>query len=99
MKIKYHQSGGYAGLRLGCDLDTKLLPLEEATKLESLVKKSGVSQVKNTRSENAAADLIDYEITIETNDAKQQVKFDDLNLPENIVPLLEYLQSQAKPIR
>jgi hypothetical protein len=98
MKIKFRQSGGYAGLRMGCDLDTKSLSSEEATQLESLVKTSGILQSKSGHTENAA-DLINYEITIETKEGTYQVQFDDLTLTESVLPLLDYLQSQAKPLR
>jgi hypothetical protein len=98
MRIQFSQSGGYAGLRMGCDLDTNLLSPDESTQLESLVKTSGVLTSHSRRSKNAA-DLINYEITIETNQGIYQVRFDDLTLPESILPLLAYLQSQAKPFR
>jgi len=98
MKINFRQSGGYAGLRMGCELDTNLLPQDESAKLESLVETSGILQAKSTRSENTA-DLINYEIAIETKEGKHQVTFDDLTLPESVVPLLDYLQSKAKPLR
>lgn len=98
MKITFRQSGGYAGLRMGCELDTNLLTLEEATQLESLVEKSGILQIQTALSTNTA-DLINYEITIETEEGKHQVTFDDLTLPESVVPLLDYLQSHAKLIQ
>jgi hypothetical protein len=98
MKIKFRQSGGYAGLRMGCDLDTNSLSSDEATQLESLVNTSGILQANSGRSENAA-DLISYEMTIETQSGTHQVKFDDLTLPESVLPLLDYLQSKAKPLR
>lgn len=100
MKIKFRQSGGYAGLRMGCELDTNLnlLTTDEAAQLESLVKTSGILQSKSHRSENTA-DLINYEITIETKEGTHQFTFDDLTLPESVVPLLDYLQSHAKPLR
>lgn len=97
MKIKFRQSGGYAGLIRGCELDTNLLPPDEAAQLESLVKKSGILQAKSVHSENAA-DLINYKITIQTQKDIYQVTFDDLTLPENVLPLLDYLQSKSKPI-
>lgn len=97
MKIKFRQSGGYAGLRLGCDLDTKFLSPEEATQLESLVEKSGILRSQSARSENTA-DQINYEITIETDRGICQRTFDDLTLPESVLPLLDYLQSHAKRI-
>ena len=95
MKIKFRQSGGYAGLRMGCDLDTDLLSTAESTKLASLVKASGISQLKSTHSKNTA-DVISYQITIETNDGTHQITFDDLTLPESVIPLLDYLQNQAQ---
>lgn len=98
MKIKFRQSGGYAGLRMGCELDTNVLSIDEAAQLESLVKTSGILKAKSDRSENTA-DLINYEITIETKEGTHQVTFDDLTLPESVVPLLDYLQSHAKPLR
>jgi len=98
MKIKFRQSGGYAGLLLGCDLDTKSLSSDEATQLESLVNNSGILQANSSRSDNTA-DLISYEMTIETQAGTHQVRFDDLTLPESVLPLLDYLQSQAKPLR
>jgi hypothetical protein len=95
MKIKFRQSGGYAGLRMGCDLDTDLLSTDEATKLASLVKNSDIMRSKSSRSKNTA-DVISYQITIETNDGTHQIAFDDLTLPDSAIPLLDYLQNQAQ---
>jgi hypothetical protein len=98
MKIKFRQSGGYAGLRTGVDLDINSLTADESTQLESLVKTSEILKAKSGRTENAA-DLINYEITIENQDGTHQINFDDLTLPETAIPLLDYLQERAKPIR
>jgi hypothetical protein len=98
MKIKFRQSGGYAGLRMGLDLDINSLSTDESTQLESLVKTSGILQSKSGHAENAA-DLINYEITIENQEGTHQINFDDLTLPESAIPLLDYLQDRAKPIR
>jgi hypothetical protein len=98
VKIKFRQSGGYTGLQMGCDLDNKSLSPAEFSQLESLVKTSGIVGSNSSRSENTA-DLINYEITIETKEGIHQVQFDDLTLPDSILPLLDYLQSKAKPLR
>ena len=37
MKITFRQSGGYAGLIMGSEIDTDSLAAEEAAKLQSLV--------------------------------------------------------------
>jgi hypothetical protein len=98
MKIKFRQSGGYAGLIVGCEVNTSSLSAEEAAKLSSLVEDSGILQATSKRTPNAA-DLLNYEFTIETREGMHHVSFDDLSLPESIMPLLEYLQSRAKPLR
>jgi hypothetical protein len=41
---------------------------------------------------------LNYNITVETSEGAPTVSFDDLSLPENVQPLLEYLQSCAKPL-
>lgn len=98
MKIKFRQSGGYAGLRMGCEIDLGSLPPQEANRLTALVEHSGILQATSQRTPNAA-DLFTYEFTIETKDRNQQVSFDDMSLPEPIRPLLDYLQGQAQPLR
>lgn len=98
MKIKFRQSGGYAGLRTGYDLDLNSLPTDEAKKVQDLVTASGILQTSSNRSKNAA-DLINYEISIESSQGTHQISLDDLTLTENILPLLDYLQERAKPLK
>ena len=98
MKITFRQSGGYAGLIMGSEINTDSLSAEEAAKLQSLVKQSGILQAQTKQTSNVA-DLLNYEITIETKEGIRQVSFDDLSLPESAVPLLEYLQERAKPLK
>ena len=98
MKVKFGQSGGYAGLRRGCELDTDSLPADEAATLQSLVEQSGILQAKSGRTPTAR-DLFNYDITIETSQGSHHVSFDDMTMPESVDPLLEYLQDRAKPVR
>ncbi|MCZ8121601.1 MAG: hypothetical protein O9295_27025 [Microcystis sp. LE18-22.4A] len=98
MKIQFQQSGGFAGLIRGCEIDTQLLSPDEAAQLQSLVKQSGILQLQSQRTENAA-DLFNYEIVIETEDGNRySISSDDNSLPQSVKPLLEYLQSQCQPI-
>ena len=97
MKIEFRQSGGYGGLIMGTEINTDLLTAEEAAKLQSLVEQSEIlAQSKQTPN---SADLLQYQIIIETKEGVRQVSYDDLSLPESAVPLLEYLQDRAKPIQ
>ena len=98
MKIEFRQSGGYGGLTMGSEINTESLSAEEAAKLRSLVEQSDILQVQSKQTPNSA-DLLQYQIIIETNKGVRQVSFDDLSLPDRAVPLVEYLQDRAKPIR
>lgn len=97
MKIIFRQSGGFAGLIRGCELDTDLLSVSEATKLQSLVEQSGILQAKS-KSTSEARDLLNYEITVETKERTVHVLFDDLTVPESAAELFNYLLERAKPL-
>ena len=84
-------------MRRGCELDTNSLPADQAAKLQSLVEQSGILEAKSGHAPHAR-DLFNYDITVETTQGDRTVSFDDLSLPEGVEPLLEYLQSCAKPL-
>ena len=98
MKIEFRQSGGYGGLITGTEINTDSLTAKEAAELQSLVEQSDILQAQNKQTPNSA-DLLQYQIIIKTEKGVRQVSYDDLSLPESAVPLLEYLQDRAKPIR
>lgn len=99
MKVIFRQSGGYAGLILSCELDTSSMEAREAQALQSLVERSGFPRWETMGGRTPqAADLTNYEITVETDKSIYKIAFDDLTIPENILPLLEYLKACAKPL-
>lgn len=80
----------------GCELDTDSLFPNEAITLQSLVEESGVLKAKDGHTPQGR-DLLQYEITVETNEGVYHVSFDDMTLPESAAPLIEYLQSHSTP--
>ncbi len=94
--VTYHQSGGFAGLFRGCELDSASLPAEEAAQLETLVKQSNLSSQRGGRS-TQARDTFSHQITVKSEDGLYEITFDDLNAPESVYPLLEFLQARMKP--
>jgi len=97
MKVRYEQSGGW-GNPLGktCELDTEQLDHQDAETLKKLVEQSQVGRSMEARSPHAR-DAINYEITIEEGEQRFQVRMDDTTLPEKMMPLIDFLQSRAKP--
>lgn len=97
MKVTFRQSGGYVGLRRGCELDTADMNSNEAGALRSLVERSGVLQTEGGHS-SGARDAINYEIIVETDKGVHRTTFDDLSVPAQLDSLLEYLKDCAQPL-
>ncbi|MGH7931501.1 MAG: protealysin inhibitor emfourin [Candidatus Binatia bacterium] len=99
MKVRYRQSGGFGGLVLGSDLDTQTLPPGEADELERLVKQADLDQAGVKKSARGR-DLTNYEIIIEHAGRTTKASLDDMTVPANVQPLLDFLNRRvsAKPL-
>jgi len=97
MKVRFRQTGGFAGLVLGCDLDTSTLPPAEAQELTRLVKQANLEKIQTRRSEKAR-DLQNYEIAVESNEMTAKATFDDMSVDANVEPLLDFLRQRARAI-
>jgi len=97
MKVRFRQTGGFAGLVLGCDLDTSTLPPAEAQELTRLVKQANLEKIQTRRSEKAR-DLQNYEIAVESNEMTAKASFDDMSVDANVEPLLDFLRQRARAI-
>ena len=95
MRLRFDQSGGYAGLLKGCEIDTTALPSEKAKELEELVEASEISSGEFLS--KSSRDLHQYEITIEEGGSKTSVIFDDESIPQSAKPLISYLKKCATP--
>ena len=94
MKVRFDQSGGFAGLMRSCEIDTTDMSPDEANKFADLVSsipESGVFLSDSSR------DLHQYEITIVDGESKTSVVFDDQSVPQSVKPLIGYLKKCSKP--
>ena len=93
MKLRFQQSGGFAGLVRGCELLVADLPPH----LSSLVKEL----VKTGSAEPAAGgpmrDGLMFELWIEAPSKKVTMTMPDTAIPPRLTPLLEYLKMQSRP--
>jgi hypothetical protein len=96
MKVRFRQTGGFGGLVLGCDLDTSNLPPAEAQELTRLIKQANLEKIHSRPSEKAR-DLQNYEIAVE-NEMTARASFDDMSVPANGEPLLEFLRQRARAV-
>ena len=95
MKVRFRQTGGFAGLIRGCELDSADLPQKEAAQLDRLSRQSPGAPRSST---GAARDLTSYEVTVETPEGSKVFSFDDLGIPEGAAPLIELLRRRCKPL-
>ena len=96
MKLRFRQTGGFGGLVLGCDLNTSTLPPTEAQELTRLIKEATLEKIQTRRSEKGR-DLQNYEIAVE-NEITAKASFDDMSMPANVRPLLDFLRQRARAV-
>lgn len=96
MKLRFAESGGFAGLVKECRLDSREMPPEEGRELERLVKAAGLSASGEFFSKSGR-DLKQYEIAIEDGASRIAAVFDDETLPATAKPLVGFLRKYARP--
>ena len=105
-KIRFLQTGGFAGLVRGCELVPEALDGKERDELLRLLRGSGLAEGAAGRptsavrgpDRNRARDVIQYEIEIESVSGTVRLDLDDLDLPEKVAPLVAFLQRHARPV-
>lgn len=100
-KIKFRQSGGFAGFVRGCELLSEALDSRERSQLERLVEQSGLvapDAATAPKPASPARDLTNFEIEIETRSGTSRHELDDLDLPPEVAPLVTFLQKHSRPI-
>ncbi len=94
MRIVFRESGGYAPVFWGCELDTATLAAEEAARLAELVAASGILTLKD-RQVPRARDVRLFTVRLETDGGTHEVTLDQLSVPDRVRPLLEHLREQS----
>jgi hypothetical protein len=100
-KIRFRQSGGFAGFIRGCELAPEALDSKERAQLERLIERSGLAAKDSAHAPKAASparDQTNFEIEIETGDGTSRHELDDLDLPPEVAPLVTLLQKHSRPI-
>ncbi len=90
----------------GCELTPEALDVKEREELDRVLRQSGLVEGRVARAtlpagrpnRDLARDLIQYEIEIESDSATVHVKLDDLDLNDEVAPLVAFLQGHARPM-
>jgi hypothetical protein len=96
MKVRFVQSGGFAGITKGCEFDAATLSPKLTREIETLIQGSKIPGF-GTSAPASGRDLRQYEIIIEEGDRKIDITFDDSTIPELAKTLLGFLKRNARP--
>src|SRR5262249_57250994 len=96
MKVRFQQSGGFAGLIRGAEVDAGSLEPEAKTALEQLLAHK-TPRTKGLMGASPARDTHQFTITVEDEGKARTFTFDD-GVPEAVQPLIRDLQKQARPM-
>lgn len=99
MKVSFVQSGGFAGLNRGCELDTAELADDEAEELKRLVREAGIASLQRRAKPRAYADSRRYDITVDDGGRRLAATLSDSDATGTAGELLGFLRGRSKPIR
>ena len=97
VKVRFLQTGGFAGLLRGCTLDTAEMDSTEGRTLRALVDQLSFKESEEG-GDRSARDVVAYEITVEDGKRTRSLRFEDLSVPEPVKPLLAFLQARSSPL-
>jgi Emfourin len=95
MKIKFRQTGGFAGLSKSIEMEQKSLSKEETATLKSLIEQADYFELPESTPQSAA-DMEQYLINIEMNGKTREIFVGRKNMPKNLKPLVKHLAKKAK---
>jgi len=97
MKIEYSRTGGFAApaLRQKLEIDTDDLTPDDARDLLGLVKHAQRSRVNPDPHSDRSRDAFRYRVTITDGDVTHTVTASDAEMPEALVPLIDWLSDRA----
>lgn len=95
MRVSFRQSGGFAPIFVGTQIDTDAEQGPESTELEKLVMDSGIMKLSDAKVKGAR-DVYFYTFDIHVGELKHSVTLDQLSVPPSVQPLLEFLKARSR---
>lgn len=97
MKVRFRQTGGFGGLVLGCDLDTDVMPRDEAEQLLLLIRKANIQEAGDRRHPHGR-DLLVYEVVLEERGRRIKSSFDSMSASPEAESLVQFLAQRARAV-
>jgi len=98
MRIEFARTGGFAGISLRVAFESGALPAGERKTLELLIEQSRFFELPADLA-SPQPDAFQYDLVIESDGNRHEVRADDLAAPEELKPLLRKLTELAREMR
>jgi hypothetical protein len=94
MKIRFRQTGGFAGLVKSVELDTEQMPAADAEVLNYLVQQADVFEVSISGG-RSMPDGEQYMLFVESDGRSRNLNMGMGTIPAQLKPLIDYVAKQA----
>lgn len=95
-KILFERTGGFIGRKVSLTIDLADLPDDQAELLDELVDKADFFKLPTDLTQGGMPDAFAYNITVSSEDRQHSVLFSDSTAPNDLLPLLDELNRQAR---
>jgi hypothetical protein len=95
MHIAFQRTGGFAGIRIGCEINTENLSSEEASQLSGWLDAANFFELPEV-SRSGGADQFQYTISVEKDCRKRTIETDERAMPASLSPLVKWLMAAAR---
>lgn len=94
MRVTLTRTGGVAGIRLHCSVDSETLSPRDAARLRRLLASADLPSSCAKRRGNPVPDSFQYTVATEEGGEATTYRFGD-DVPENVQALLDWLRKKA----
>jgi hypothetical protein len=96
-KIYFERSGGFAGIPSSTMVDIHSLPPDEAHKIQDMIDNAkGFFYQPSKLLPPHGADYFKYKVRVETEEKQNTIETNDITMPSELRPLINYLMEKAK---
>jgi hypothetical protein len=100
MRVHFERSGGFAGLRMSCTIDSDELPDDEAHALREEIEQASFFNLPHRLFEPAVgADRFQYEVSVDMGEREHTVEVGEAAMPDSLRPLIQHLERLMRTMR
>ena len=97
MHISFERTGGFAGIRVGCEINTDNLTTEAASEVAAFVDASNFFDLPEVPP-SGGPDQFQFKISIEKDGRTRTIESGERGMPASLSPLIKWLMAAARPV-